>query len=67
MTIEEIHKKVNLLRAVSEAALKYLHDHAKLMDQAFDELKQVTEAELDVIYDKIHELDQRMDKNGLSR
>ena len=67
MTIEELNKKVERLRLVTEAKMKYLRDHSKLLDQAFEELKEVTESELDIIYDKIAELDSRMDQNGLSR
>jgi hypothetical protein len=47
--------------------MKYLRDHSRLLDQAFEELKEVTEGELDVIYDKIKDLDKRMDINGLSK
>lgn len=50
---------------VTEAKMKYLRDHSKLLDQAFEELKQVTESELDIIYEKIEELDKRLSKNGL--
>ena len=66
MTVEEINKKVERLRVVTEAKMRYLRDHAKLLDQAFEELKEVHEGELDIIYDKIEELDRRMDKNGMS-
>ena len=67
MTIDEINKKVERLRMLTDAKLKFLRDHSKLMEQAFEELKEVTEDELDIIYDKIQELDQRMDQNGLSK
>ena len=66
MTVEELNKKVERLRMVTDAKMKYLRDHSKFLDQAFEELKEVTESELDVIYDKIEELDRRMDKNGLA-
>ena len=65
MKIEELNKKVERLRLVTEAKMKYLRDHSKLLDQAFEELKQVTESELDIIYEKIEELDKRLSKNGL--
>jgi len=67
MTIEELNKKVERLRMVTEAKMKYLRDHSRLLDQAFEELKEVTEGELDIIYDKIEELDKRMDINELSK
>lgn len=67
MKIEELNKKVERLRLVTEAKMKYLRDHSKLLDQAFEELKEVTESELDIIYDKIAELDNRMDRNGMSK
>lgn len=51
---------------VTDTKMKYLRDHSKFLDQAFEELKEVTESELDVVYDKIEELDRRMDKNGLA-
>lgn len=43
--------------------MKYLRDHSKFLDQAFEELKAVSDSELDLVYDKIEELDNRMDKN----
>ncbi|SNT25998.1 hypothetical protein SAMN05421640_3009 [Ekhidna lutea] len=67
MTIDEINKKVERLRMITDAKLKYLQDHSKFMEQAFQELKEVSEDELDLIYDKIRELDNRMDKNGVSK
>ncbi len=67
MTIEELNKKVERLRVITDAKMKYLRDHSKLLDQAFEELKEVTESELDVIYEKIQELDQRMGQNGISK
>jgi hypothetical protein len=67
LSIEELGKKVERLRAVTDAKLSYLRDHTKLLDQAFSELKAVHEGELDLIYDKIKELDERMDLNGLSK
>lgn len=35
------------------------------MDQAFEELKDISESELDVVYEKIEELESRMNKYGL--
>lgn len=60
MTIEELHKKVEQLRLMTEATMKYLRDHTKLIDQAFEKLKEVQEGELDLIYEKIQELDKQM-------
>jgi len=60
-----LNKKVDRLRAVTEAKLKYLRDHSRLLDQAFEELKEVNNEELDIIYEKIEELDERMNLNGL--
>jgi hypothetical protein len=65
MTTEELNKKVERLRIVTDAKMKYLRDHSKLLDQAFEELKEVTESEPDIIYEKIQELDSRLSKNGL--
>lgn len=67
LTIEELEKKVERLRIITEAKMGYLRDHTRLLDQAFNELKEVHEGELDLIYDKIKELDKRMDINGLSK
>ncbi|NQZ75891.1 MAG: hypothetical protein HRT61_07225 [Ekhidna sp.] len=67
MSVEELNKKVERLRMVTDAKMKYLRDHSKLLDQAFEELKEVTEDELDIIHDKIEELNKRMDVNGLSK
>ena len=55
MTIEELNKKVEQLRLVTEAKMKYLRYHTKLMDEAFDELKEIQEGELDLIYEKIQQ------------
>lgn len=66
MTVEELNKKVERLRMVTDAKLKYLRDHSRLLDQAFEELKEVNNEELDLIYQKIKDLDERMNKNGLS-
>jgi len=65
MKIEELNKKVERIRMITDAKLKYLRDHSKLLDQAFEELKEVNEGELDFIYDKIKDLDKRLDINGL--
>jgi len=67
MEIKELNKKVEKIRMISNAKLEYLREHTKLLDNAFDELKQVTEEKLDLVYDKIKELDKRMDTNGLSK
>lgn len=67
MTIEELNKKVEQLRLVTEAKMKHLRDHTKLIDQAFEELKEIQESEMDLIYEKIEDLDKRMDINGLSK
>ncbi len=65
MTVDELHKRVKSIRVVTDAKMKYLRDYSKLLNQAFEELKSTTEDELDMIYEKIKELDKRMDKNGL--
>lgn len=67
LTIQELEKKVERLRMITEAKMSYLRDHTRLLDQAFNELKEVHEGELDLIYEKIKELDKRMDLNGLSK
>lgn len=65
MTIDELNKKVERLRAVSDAKLKYLRDRMHLLDEAFNELQEVQDGELDIIYDKIKEIDSRLNKNGI--
>jgi hypothetical protein len=65
MSIEELNNKVERLRKATKAKMKYLRDHSKLLDQAFEELKEVNESELDIIYQKIQELDNRLNKSGL--
>lgn len=65
MKIEDLNKKVERIRVITDAILKYLRDRSKLLDQAFEELKEVDEDELDFIYDRIKELDKRLDINGL--
>ncbi|MEQ8904563.1 hypothetical protein [Ekhidna sp.] len=42
MTIDEINKKVEGLRMITDDKLKYLRDHSKFMEQAFQELKEVS-------------------------
>ncbi len=66
MAIEELDKRVKGIRAVTDAKMKYLRDYSKLLNRAFEELKITAEEELDLIYDKIQELDKRMDENGLA-
>jgi hypothetical protein len=67
VTIQELEKKVERLRMITDAKMSYLREHTRLLDQAFNELKEVHEGELDLIYEKIKELDKRMDLNGLSK
>lgn len=67
MNIEGLNKRVERLRLMTKVKMKSLRDHSKLLDQAFEELKEVTESELDVVYEKIQEIESRMDKNGLSK
>ncbi|MEQ8337342.1 MAG: hypothetical protein RIA62_08355 [Cyclobacteriaceae bacterium] len=67
MTIEELKKKVEQLRLVTEAKMKFLRDHTNLIDQAFEELKEIQGSEMDLIYEKIEDLDKRMVINGLSK
>lgn len=67
MTIDELNKKVKIIRVVTDAKMKYLRDYSKLLNQAFEELKTTTEEELDLIYKKIEELDKRMDENELAK
>jgi len=66
MTVEELDKRVKGIRAVTDTKMKYLRDYSKLLNRAFEELKITTEEELDLVYQKIQELDKRMDKNGLA-
>jgi len=60
MAIEELNKKIERNRAISDAKLQFLRDHSKFLDEAFAELKEVNEAELDVIHNKIDELNKRL-------
>lgn len=65
MTIEEISKKVERLRMVTDAKLKFLRDHMTLLDEAFKELADTQDQELDLVYAKIKELEDRMNKGGV--
>ncbi len=67
MTIDELNKRVKSIRVVTDTKMKYLRDYSKLLNQAFEELKTTTEEELDLIYEKIEEIDKRMDENGLAK
>jgi len=67
MTTDELNKRVKGIRVVTDAKMKYLRDYSKLLNQAFEELKTTTEEELDLIYEKIEELDKRMDENGFAK
>ncbi len=37
----------------------------RLLDEAFNELQEVHEGELDIIHDKIKEIDSRLTKHGI--
>jgi hypothetical protein len=65
MTIEEINKKVERLRVVTDAKLKFLRDHMALLDEAFKELSETQDQELDLVYAKIKEIEDRMNRQGL--
>jgi hypothetical protein len=39
-------------RLVTEAKLEYIKQHSKLIDQAFEKLKSVSESKLDIIHEK---------------
>jgi len=65
MDIKELDKKVRKIRMVTDAKLSYLKQHAKLLDQAFEELEYVHNEELDLIHEKIEDLNKRMKKEGL--
>ncbi len=67
MNANELDKKIQKIRMVTDAKLKYLKQHARLLNQAFEELDCVTNEELDFIHHKIAEIDKRMDKNGLTK
>ncbi|CAD5256721.1 MULTISPECIES: hypothetical protein [unclassified Imperialibacter] len=64
MTIEEINKKVERLRVVTDAKLKFLRDHMTLLDEAFKELSDTQDQELDLVYAKIKEIEDRMNRQG---
>ena len=64
MTIEEINKKVERLRMVSDAKLKFLRDHMNLLDEVFEELSETQDQELDLVYAKIKEIEDRMNRQG---
>lgn len=59
MTIEELNKKVERNRAIADAKLQFLRDYSKFLDEAFAELKEVNEAEPDVIHNKIDDLNEQ--------
>lgn len=62
MTTEELRKKVEQLRAVTNAKLQHLREHSKMLDLAFAELDKVQESDLAVIHHKIDELGKRFKK-----
>jgi hypothetical protein len=43
LTIEELEKKVERLRVITDAKMSYLREPTRLLDQAFNELKEVHE------------------------
>lgn len=65
MNTEELNKKIERLRLLTEAKLEYIREHSKLIDQAFEELKEVTESELDIVHERISDIDKRLFKNGI--
>ncbi|MEQ9301673.1 MAG: hypothetical protein RIF33_24045 [Cyclobacteriaceae bacterium] len=60
MTIQELNKKVEQVRAVTGAKMQFLRDRINTLDQAFDEMEAVKDAELDIIHAKIEELNLRL-------
>ncbi|WP_339812993.1 hypothetical protein [uncultured Imperialibacter sp.] len=64
MTIEEINKKVERLRVVIDAKLKFLRDHMTLLYEAFNELSDAQDQELGLVYAKIKEIEDRMNSQG---
>lgn len=52
------------MRAITETKLQYLRDHSKMLDAAFEELIEVHNEELDLVHEKIQELDNRLKDKG---
>ncbi|WP_339794669.1 hypothetical protein [uncultured Imperialibacter sp.] len=64
MTIEEIIKKVRRLRVVKDVKLKFLRDHMTHLDEAFKELSETQDQEPDLVYAKIKDIAERMNRQG---
>jgi hypothetical protein len=56
VTSEESNKKIKKLRAVTKSRLQKIEQHSKLLDEAFEKLREVSENELDFILSKILEI-----------
>jgi len=65
MTKGASNNKIKKLRMITEAKLEYLKQHTKMVDQAFEELASVTESELDVVHERIQEIDNRLRDKGI--
>ncbi len=56
MTSEESNKKIKKLRSVTKSRLQKIEQHSKLLDEAFEKLREVSENELEFILSKISEI-----------
>lgn len=48
----------------SDAKLKFLRDHMNLLNEAFKELSETKDQELDLVYAKIKEIEDTMSRQG---
>lgn len=55
MTSKEL-KKIKSLRSVTKSRLQKIEQHSKLLDEAFEKLREVSENEVDFILSKILEI-----------
>jgi hypothetical protein len=56
VTSEESNKKIKKLRSVTKSRLQKIEQHSKLLDEAFEKLREVSENELEFILSKISEI-----------
>jgi hypothetical protein len=56
VTSEESNKKIKKLRSVTKSRLQKIEQHSKLLDEAFEKLREVSENEVDFILSKILEI-----------
>lgn len=65
MTSKEL-RKIKMLRSVTKSRLQKIKQHAKLIDKAYDYLKDIPENDLYILQRTINEIDRRFSEYGFN-